>query len=111
MDVEKIAGLDQYLTGYASFAAFIATDRDQTSAIFKRFKRLGARHLLHLQSRLAELQSKLDDLDREELNGGMELKQCSRNWKTFCDVATHNQRQQRKMALVDEVGSCLKNYR
>ncbi|KAF2829009.1 hypothetical protein CC86DRAFT_368147, partial [Ophiobolus disseminans] len=111
MDIEKTAGTSQYLSGYPSLAAFIATDRDQTTAIFKRFRRLGARHLLHVQSHLAELQAELDVLDREDFEGNLDMKQCSRNWKRFCDVATYDDRQRKKRDLGSEIGHSLKQYR
>ena len=111
MDVENRAATQQYLSGYPSLAAFIATDRDQTTAIFKRFKRLGARHLLHLQSHLAELQAELDYLDQEDLHGSLATKQYARNWKKFCDTATHDSRQKKKKDLVEEIGRSLKLYR
>ncbi|KAF2653850.1 hypothetical protein K491DRAFT_769235 [Lophiostoma macrostomum CBS 122681] len=64
----------RYISGYPALAAFIASDIDQTSAIFKRFKRLGARNLLHLESELAELEAKQDNFDEAELQG--------KNWQT-----------------------------
>ncbi|KAH7088777.1 hypothetical protein FB567DRAFT_619589 [Paraphoma chrysanthemicola] len=111
MDVEKLAGAPRYLAGFPSLTAFIATDRDHTSAIFKRFKRLGARNLLHLQSRLAALQVDLDVFDREEEHGGLDAKQYSRNWESFSAVAETDPRQKQKKALLDEIGRTLADYR
>jgi hypothetical protein len=64
MDSEKSAGMQEHLPGYPSLASFIASDPDQTSAIYKRFDQLASRHLLHLQSQLAELEAEQDRLDR-----------------------------------------------
>jgi hypothetical protein len=52
------------LDGLPSLSTFISADTD--ALIFRKFTRLGARNLLHLQSRLNELESKLDELDKED---------------------------------------------
>lgn len=111
MDIEKQAPGVAYLSGYPSLANFIASDRDQTTAIFKRFNRLAARHLLHLQSHLAELQAELDALDREDTYGHLQVKQYSRNWAEFSKAATTEPRQQKRKELNDEVGKVLREYR
>ena len=66
MKTEKRIGMQEHLPCYPSLAAFIASDPDQTSAIYKGFNRLAPRHLLHLQSQLAELEAEQDRLDREQ---------------------------------------------
>jgi hypothetical protein len=111
MDIEKLAGGPTYLSGFPSLAGFIATDRDQTSAIFKRFKRLGARNLLHLQSQLAELQAELDIFDYEEGKHDLKTKQYSRNWDRFCAAAEHDPRQKQKKVLLDKIGRTMGEYR
>lgn len=45
------------LSGFPSLVAFIASDRDRTTLIYKRFDELAARNLLYLQSELAKLQA------------------------------------------------------
>ena len=111
MDVEAGAGAHQYLTGYPSLAAFIASDRDQTSAIFKRFKRLGARNLLHLQSELAELESRQDELD-DEANRCQDLstKQFLRNWPEFCLAASSDGRMRERKELAETIKATVKEY-
>jgi hypothetical protein len=111
MDLEKQADAPQYLCGFLSLAAFIATDPDQTTAIFSRYRRLGARHLLYLHSHLAELQAELDLLDREDWHGGLEHKQLARNWKAFCDASPDTPRLRRKRKLLRDIGRALKRYR
>lgn len=54
------------IQGFPSLAAFIASDRDRSTLIYKRFDRLAARNLLILQSELAELQSRLDAYDQSD---------------------------------------------
>ncbi|ORY09579.1 hypothetical protein BCR34DRAFT_540591 [Clohesyomyces aquaticus] len=108
MDAEASSKLP---VGYPSLAAFIASDPDQTAAIFRRFNRLAARNLLHLQSELAELESKQDQLDEEECHGGLERKQYSRNWPDFCHAALTDSRQQERKVLAEEIRTVLKEYR
>jgi len=110
MDIEKQAGTQDYLPGYPSLAAFIASDPDQTSAVYKRFNRLASRHLLHLQSHLSDLQAEQDTLDREQHREDLGTKQYSRNWAVFCDAASRDARQKRRKELADEIGQTLKEY-
>lgn len=105
MDIEKGTTDQSFLSGYPSLAAFIASDRDQTTTIFKRFNRLAVRHLLHLQSQLAELQAEQDAL------GPLEVKQYSRNWAEFTAAAVNDPHQKRRKELSDEIGQTLKEYR
>ena len=100
----------QYLDGYPSLAAFISSDHDQTSAIFKRFNRTAARNLLHLQSELAELQARQDALDNVEWGRGVALKQYSRNWNDFCHAARCDSRQQKRKELGESIRVVLKEY-
>lgn len=109
VDVE--AGLESF-KGYPSLAAFIASDRDGTTAIFKRFDELAARNLLYLQSELANLQWRQQAFDRKDLNADMDTKQCARNWEDFEKAAADegNERQKERMALVKQVRRAMKEY-
>lgn len=55
-----------YIDGFPALASFIASDPDRSTFIYKRFDRLAARNLLILQDELAEMQSQLDNFDRED---------------------------------------------
>ncbi|EMD90118.1 hypothetical protein COCC4DRAFT_125699 [Bipolaris maydis ATCC 48331] len=44
MEIEKGTSDQSFLSGYPSLAAFIASDRDQTTTIFKRSNRLAAQY-------------------------------------------------------------------
>ncbi|OCK84034.1 hypothetical protein K432DRAFT_289795 [Lepidopterella palustris CBS 459.81] len=111
MDLEVANRKPYPLTGFPSLAAFIASDQDKTAAIFKRFNRLAARNLLHLQSGLAELQAKQDELDEQELRGSLQSKQFSRNWADFCTAATSDPRQKERKELAEHIRATLKEYR
>lgn len=95
-----------YVDGFPSLSAFIASDRDGTSAIFTRFNRLAARNLLLLQSELAELQAKLDAFDSEDRDD-MENLQSMRNWTDY--KSSHGPDSDR-MILIGQMRSTMKEY-
>jgi hypothetical protein len=72
----------RYVDGYPSLAALVASDRDGSTAIFKRFNRLAARNLLALQSELIELQMKLDKFDADDQVSDLTM-QSLRNWEDY----------------------------
>ncbi|KAJ3544900.1 hypothetical protein NM208_g2782 [Fusarium decemcellulare] len=96
-----------YVDGFPSLADFIASDRDGTAAIFKRFNRLAARNLLLLQSELAELQAKLDEYDEEDKKSREGL-QALRNWEEYKSKNDHNSD---RIRLVEKIRGTMKEYR
>jgi hypothetical protein len=106
----------RYVDGYPSLAALVASDRDGSTAIFKRFNRLAARNLLVLQSELVELQMKLDKFDADDQDSDLTM-QSLRNWEDykararddpsrmnlFCEIKD-------KMREYSERGSTLRAY-
>lgn len=103
----------QYVTGFASLANFIASDRDGTTLIFKRFNELAARNLLYLQSELAELHAQQQAFDREDVTADLNTKQCARNFKDFKEAAVNggDQRQKERRKLMLQIRELLKEYR
>ncbi|KAF2822691.1 hypothetical protein CC86DRAFT_300463 [Ophiobolus disseminans] len=103
----------QHLSGFPSLAAFISSDKDRTTLIFKRFDELAARNILYLQSELAELQWKQQAFDEEDLKADMATKQCARNYINFERAATQqsNAKQKERKELVKEIRRTLKEYR
>ena len=51
--------------GFPAVAEFMARDPDHETYVFRKFKRLTGRTLLHLQSELIDLEQQLEDLDRD----------------------------------------------
>ncbi|KAF4947657.1 hypothetical protein FSARC_13918 [Fusarium sarcochroum] len=100
------AGQKHYIDGFPSLAHFIASDRDGTSAIFKRFNRLAARNLLVLQSELAELQAKLDSYDDAD-KVSRESLQSLRNWE---DYKIRNDENSDRRVLLRQIQATLKDY-
>ncbi|KAJ4355439.1 uncharacterized protein N0V89_003455 [Didymosphaeria variabile] len=101
------------LSGFPSLASFIASDRDRTTFVYKRFDELAARNLLYLQSELAELQSKQRGFDDDDLVADLATKQCARNYAEFMRAAKDagNERQKERKALMLEIRQTMKDYR
>ena len=97
--------------GYPSLAAFMASDRDRAAPfIFKRFGRLSARNLLHLESELAELECRLDALDEQDKrdpDSREESLQCARSWQKFKQRC---QREPERMELIRDIRSTMREY-
>ena len=99
------------LNGYPSFANFIAADAD--AAIYRKYERLSARHLLYLQSELHELEGQLEELDFKDVKDGdtvgPEAKKLARLWPHFSQGNSEKALQHRK--LQNSIGHKLKAYR
>jgi hypothetical protein len=109
-DVEK-EGVQIHVTGYASLAAFIASDPDHSTAIYHQFDELSARNLLYLQSELAELKARQYELDQEDLKGDLEDKRRAKDWKVLSDRASSGDfNAKKRLDLVHEIRSKLKEY-
>ncbi|KAF2117279.1 hypothetical protein BDV96DRAFT_23373 [Lophiotrema nucula] len=107
-DVEKAVTIRR-LQGYPSFAEFLASDRDRSTVVFRRFDRLSARNLLHLQSELCELEAQQDALDDQDRNGSTENKQFARNWEEARKHSTGSQKERVELAL--KIREKLKEYK
>lgn len=101
-----------YVKGYPSLAAFIASDSDKTTAIYRRFDRLSARNLLYLQSELVELEARQDALDAEDLRTTLEDKKSVRNWQTLKSRAIEpgNTREKERLSVSEEIRRKIKEY-
>lgn len=102
----------RYIKGYPSLAAFIASDRDKSTAIYRRFDRLSARNLLYLQSELVELEAKQDAYDAEDRGLTTQEKVSTRNWELFKERAQEagNIRERKRMELVINIRERIKEY-
>ena len=105
----------QVINGYASLAAFIASDRDRSTSIFRRFDRLSARNLLYLQSELAELEAQQDALDAQDagnINAATEDIGSVRDWHKLVARSKNaaNVREKEQLRLVLEVRKKLQEY-
>jgi hypothetical protein len=101
-----------YLSGFPSLAQFIASDRDRTTLIYKRYDDLAARNLLYLQSELAELQAKQRAFDQYDLKADLETKQCARNFADFQRAMQADETKQKdRWKLMKDIRETLKEYR
>ncbi|KAI1170636.1 hypothetical protein F4777DRAFT_591805 [Nemania sp. FL0916] len=91
-EVEKKSPGHHYVSGFGSFADFIASDEDKSTTIYRQFARLAARDLLYYQSELMELEALQDQYDIEDakdvedfqkLDLGGIIRAHSRDWNTF----------------------------
>ncbi|KAF1842059.1 uncharacterized protein K460DRAFT_435383 [Cucurbitaria berberidis CBS 394.84] len=111
LDVESRS---YHLPGYPSLANFIASDRDRTTLIYKRFDELSARNLLYLQSELAELQARQQNFDQEDRKADLPTKQCARNFACFEEAASaaqNNAKQKARWELMIQIRQTIKEYR
>lgn len=99
------------LLGYPSFAEFIASDRDKSTVVFRRFDRLSARNLLHLQSELCELETRQDALDEKDRKASTEEKRFARNWEEARENAKQGRSQRERVELAMEIRAKLREYK
>lgn len=100
--------------GYPALASWIARDPDNESFIFRKFDRLSARNLLHLQSQLIALEEKLDRLDEQTRRSpDLAPRLSARRWETFVQYAADEARpeERKRMQLAKEIQVKIKEYR
>lgn len=103
--------------GYASVARSIAQDPDKETYIFRRFDRLTARNLLHLQGELLAMQDELDALDAKAASSpDPDLHLSMRSWKAMkANAQSQHMRdgreEMRRLRLAEEIEVKLKKYR
>jgi hypothetical protein len=99
--------------GYPSLAAWIARDPDHEAFVFRKFNRLAARNLLHLQSQLITLEHEIDQLDEEaRQNADYEARQSSRRWETLVRRAGEGEElEEKRLAKTEELKTKIGEYR
>jgi predicted nuclease with TOPRIM domain len=74
--------------GYPALAEWIARDVDGDTYMFRKFDRLAARNILHLQARLVALEYEIDQLDEQARQSkDPNVKLSSRRWETLMEQA------------------------
>ena len=103
----------KYVKGYPSLAAFIASDVDKSTYIYRRFDRLCARNLLYLQDELAELEARQDKLDEEEWGAAIEQKRYVRDWSALKQKAREvgSVREKERLNVALQIREKLQEYR
>jgi hypothetical protein len=110
VDVE----LGQLRDGYPALAKWIAQDPDNETLIFRRFDRLAARNILHLQAQLIALEHEIDELDEAaRTSADFDARQSSRRWETLMKHATApdaNRPEKKRVEKFTELNILLKEY-
>ena len=104
--------------GYPALSKWISRDPDHETFIFRRFKQLSARNLLHLQSQLIALEIRLAKLDEEIWQDqNLEVRQSLRRWESFVQrfgdpmTAGTGVQVNERVKLVIDLQNKLKEYR
>ena len=100
--------------GYPALATWIAQDPDNESLVFRKFDRLSARNLLHLQSQIIELEARLEKYDRETTQSrDLDLRLSARRWETLVTNAKDKGKaeEKKRLELYEEIQVKLKQYR
>jgi hypothetical protein len=112
-DPEKDAVEVNYVSGYPSLAAFIASDPDHSTAIYRRFDRLSARNLLYLQAELVTLERQQDEFDNQDLNSeGLDAKEKARDWEKLLAKAESgsDDEAQKRVTIAKAIREKIKEY-
>jgi len=99
--------------GYPTLAAWIGRDPDNETFVFRKFDRLSARNLLHLQCQLIQLEDEIDKLDEEaRKSSDLNARQASRRWEKLKELATDPARSEKaRLDKADELAVKIKEYR
>jgi hypothetical protein len=110
-DVEKSSSQPRH--GFPAVAAFIASDPDHETYIFRKFNTLTARNLIHFQSEILDLQQQLQEYDEKAQSGNdSRLMLSLRHWEILKTCARDRDGDERKLkALADEIAVKLDKYR
>lgn len=109
MDIENVT--EQ--TGFPALARRIAVNPDYEAFVFRKFDRLSARNLLHLESRLAYLEWKQDQADEQAAQSrDNEALRSLRVWEAFEENAKDGSRPEHgRMMIAEEIRETMKEYR
>lgn len=96
---------------HAAFADFLASDPELS--VFRSFQALSARNLLHLQSKMLDIEAELqksDDDDATNVDDASRL--ATKCWEVFALRAQEkDSKEAKKMALVNRLQQTIKEYR
>jgi hypothetical protein len=98
--------------GYPALAKWIAQDPDDDPLVFRKFGRVGARSLLHLQCRLVALEHELDELDEEaRCAENVDTRRSLQRWETLTNNAKmENSVENKLVKKLDEFEELLRRY-
>jgi hypothetical protein len=107
-DIERAAIRD----GYPALAGWIARDPDHETLIFRRFGKLAARNVLHLQARLVALEHEIDRLDEQARQSlDLEARQSSRRWESLMKYEKDASRPEKtRIERLERLNKLLREY-
>lgn len=109
LDSTELGNVRDY---YPALAGWIGRDPDGETLVFRRFRKLSARNLLHLQSQLIQLEQEIDELDAEARRStDLDARQASRRWETLTQLAADPTRpEMKRLEKVAELSTKIKEY-
>jgi len=109
LDIE----LGKVRDGYPALARWISCDSDSEPFVFRKFARLSARHILHLQAKLITLEHEIDRLDEAaKTSSDPEARQASRRYETLIKYKDDETRKEKeRIKKLEDLGDLLKEYR
>lgn len=98
--------------GYPALANWVSRDPDSETFVFRKFGRLAARNILHLQCKLIALEKEIDDLDEEARQSpDLEARQASRRYETLISRSENgNNSEKKRVQKLEEVKGLLEEY-
>lgn len=101
------------LIGFARLAGFIASDKEHSSSVYRRYERLAARNLLYIQSELQELENHLDIFDQKDARRSVDSLGLALDWPLEQHEAqTHlDPHESERQVLVRELRAKIAEYR
>lgn len=99
--------------GYPALADWIGRDPDAETFVFRKFSRLSARNLLHLQNKLFQLEHEIDQLDEEARRNTTDIDagRASRRWETLKELAADPTRPERqRWEKAEELTEMIQKY-
>jgi len=103
----------KYKTGFPALADRLAAYPDYEGFVFRRFDRMSAQNLLHLESKLTYLEWRVDQFDYQAIyTGDNERLRSIRTWEAFEEKARDESRPENsRMKLIVEIEETLAKYR
>lgn len=104
--------LGKVCDGYPALARWIAQDPDNEPFVFRKFGRLGARNILHLQAQLFALEHEIDQLDdAARTSPDPEARQASRRYETLAKLKNDKYRREKeRFQKLNELERLLQKY-
>lgn len=102
--------LGELRNGYPALATWTARDPDNETFVFRKFDRLAARNLLHLQCQIIAVEEEIDQLDAD-VRKDPDTQNSSMRWETLMrNARTENRLEHKLVQKLADLHSLLKEY-